>query len=44
MKKFLVLATLAAALAVGKAMAESRARMVAGGLLDEIQHGGGGGV
>src|SRR5580692_1689628 len=35
---------LAAALAVAEAMAASRARMVAGGLLDEIQHGGSGGV
>jgi predicted dehydrogenase len=35
---------LAAALAVAEAMTESRARMVAGGLLDEVQHGGGGGV
>jgi hypothetical protein len=35
---------LEAALAVGDAMVESRARMVAGGLLDQVQHGGGGGV
>ncbi len=35
---------LSAALAVADAMATSRARMVAGGLLDEIKHGGGGGV
>jgi predicted dehydrogenase len=35
---------LAAALAVAAAMEESRARMVAGGLLDQVQHGGGGGV
>jgi len=35
---------LAAALMVAAAMAESRARMVAGGLLDEVQNGGGGGV
>jgi predicted dehydrogenase len=35
---------LAAALDVAKAMDESRARMVAGGLLDQLQHGGGGGV
>jgi len=35
---------LAAALAVADAMAVSRARMVAGGLLDQVQHDGGGGV
>jgi predicted dehydrogenase len=35
---------LAAALAVAEAMTESRARMIAGGLLDQVQHGGGGGV
>jgi predicted dehydrogenase len=35
---------LAAALAVTEAMAESRARMAAGGLLDQVQNGGGGGV
>jgi predicted dehydrogenase len=35
---------LAAALDVAKAMEQSRARMVAGGLLDQLQHGGGGGV
>ncbi len=35
---------LAAALAVAEAMAVSRARMVAGGLLDQVQNGGGGGV
>ena len=35
---------LAAALAVAEAMAVSRARMVAGGLLDQIQNSGGGGV
>jgi predicted dehydrogenase len=35
---------LAAALSVSAAMARSRARMVAGGLLDQVQHGGGGGV
>jgi len=35
---------LAAALAVAEAMTASRARMIAGGLLDEVQHGGGGGV
>jgi predicted dehydrogenase len=35
---------LSAALDVAAAMAVSRARMVAGGLLDEVQHGGGGGV
>jgi len=41
---------LAAALAVAEAMAESRAKMVAGGLLDDIepggefQHGGSGGI
>ena len=35
---------LSAALNVAAAMAESRARMVAGGLLDQIQHGGGGGI
>jgi predicted dehydrogenase len=35
---------LAAALAVSEAMAASRSKMVAGGLLDEVQHGGGGSV
>ncbi len=35
---------LSAALDVAKAMTESRARMIAGGLLDQIQDGGGGGV
>lgn len=35
---------LAAALAVAEAMAVSRARMVAGGLLDEVENSGGGGV
>ena len=35
---------LEAALAVGKAMAESRARMLASGLLQQSQNGGGGGV
>jgi predicted dehydrogenase len=35
---------LAAALAVAQAMTESRARMVAGGLLDQVQNGGGGGI
>jgi predicted dehydrogenase len=35
---------LSAALAVGAGMIESRARMVAGGLLDEVQNSGGGGV
>jgi len=35
---------LEAALDVARAMEQSRARMVAGGLLDEVQHGGGGGV
>lgn len=35
---------LAAALAVAEAMAESRIRMIAGGLLDQVEHGGGGGV
>jgi predicted dehydrogenase len=35
---------LAAALAVSEAMTESRAKMVAGGLLSEMQHRGGGGV
>jgi predicted dehydrogenase len=35
---------LAAALAVAKAMAVSRSKMVAGGLLDEMQHSGSGGV
>jgi predicted dehydrogenase len=35
---------LAAALAVAEAMAVSRARMVAGGLLDQVQNSGGGGV
>jgi predicted dehydrogenase len=35
---------LSAALAVAAAMAASRARMVAGGLLDQTEYGGGGGV
>jgi predicted dehydrogenase len=35
---------LAAALEVAKAMEVSRARMVAGGLLDQLDHGAGGGV
>jgi predicted dehydrogenase len=35
---------LAAALAVAEAMAASRARMIASGLLEQFQHGGGGGL
>jgi predicted dehydrogenase len=35
---------LSAALDVAAAMKVSRARMVAGGLLDQIEHGGGGGI
>jgi predicted dehydrogenase len=35
---------LAAALAVAEAMDVSRARMIAGGLLDQVENGGGGGV
>jgi len=35
---------LSAALAVAAGMVESRARMIAGGLLDEVQNSGGGGV